>query len=161
MIRRPPRSTLFPYTTLFRSALVAFLTGIARSKDGKANHACRGAHGLWCSRGIAPGRAPAARCGCAGVADPGVGQWCQSDRKSTRLNSSHSQISYAVFCLKKKKKNTNTARGECKIRTVRENRCLSGASRPTSKVCAPKRPCRLWGRSRATQGQCVCHRAYE
>src|SRR2546427_12614252 len=60
------------------SALVAFLTGIARSKDGKANHACRGAHGLWCSRGIAPGRAPAARCGCAGVADPGVGQWCQS-----------------------------------------------------------------------------------
>src|SRR6266478_6863786 len=70
MIRRPPRSTLFPYTTLFRSAPG---TG-AGARSGKPPHPAF--------------RSPA----------PGV------DRKSTRLNSSHSQISYAVFCLKKKKK---------------------------------------------------------
>src|SRR5271170_8272301 len=66
MIRRPPRSTLFPYTTLFRSAVVA-ISGIAEIAGGS------------------PGRVPPA------------------DRKSTRLNSSHEWISYAVFCLKKKK----------------------------------------------------------
>src|SRR2546427_7140883 len=70
MIRRPPRSTLFPYTTLFRS--LPLLPGQA------------GAAG------------PDLRQPCACPAGP--------DRKSTRLNSSHSQISYAVFCLKKKKK---------------------------------------------------------
>src|SRR5437588_6564843 len=73
MIRRPPRSTLFPYTTLFRS--VAFFHGRGGS--------------------VSRGGAPA---GCAAIARP-VG-----DRKSTRLNSSHTVISYAVFCLKKKKK---------------------------------------------------------
>src|SRR2546430_6272882 len=73
MIRRPPRSTLFPYTTLFRSAP-------ATERD-------RG-HGQLCLR---PRRQPAVL---------GRGR---ADRKSTRLNSSHSQISYAVFCLKKKK----------------------------------------------------------
>src|SRR2546427_9415515 len=77
MIRRPPRSTLFPYTTLFRSK-VALVTGA--------------------SRGI--GRAIAAELARQGATVIGT------DRKSTRLNSSHSQISYAVFCLKKKKKKT-------------------------------------------------------
>src|SRR5256885_9783743 len=72
MIRRPPRSTLFPYTTLFRSP--------------RAAHATR-------SRG---GAQPA--CPIAG------GRYNARDRKSTRLNSSHLVISYAVFCLKKKKK---------------------------------------------------------
>src|SRR2546427_912598 len=78
MIRRPPRSTLFPYTTLFRSAV-------------------------------------SSRAGCSAPAwrrrIQGRWQWStpqgfemSADRKSTRLNSSHSQISYAVFCLKKKKK---------------------------------------------------------
>src|SRR2546430_13672729 len=67
MIRRPPRSTLFPYTTLFRSL---------EQEPGRLQQ-------------------PARR---RGLADP-----VQGDRKSTRLNSSHSQISYAVFCLKKKK----------------------------------------------------------
>src|SRR2546430_11664921 len=77
MIRRPPRSTLFPYTTLFRSA--------------------------WLRR-WQPGRArPAASAG----PHPPAGARQAGDRKSTRLNSSHSQISDAVFCLKKKKKNTN------------------------------------------------------
>src|SRR2546430_3922543 len=73
MIRRPPRSTLFPYTTLFRSSVAGSTT------SGRK----------WSSWTCMP--------------------WCSShstdtDRKSTRLNSSHSQISYAVFCLKKKKK---------------------------------------------------------
>src|SRR2546427_5114344 len=82
MIRRPPRSTLFPYTTLFRSR------GEVRGADragqeevvGAAPH--RGAAGAWGRRARGEAR---------------------RDRKSTRLNSSHSQISYAVFCLKKKK----------------------------------------------------------
>src|SRR2546430_12219543 len=91
MIRRPPRSTLFPYTTLFRS------------------------------------HAPVRRCEAGGVVRPyvratdlpehggrrvqkrpgGVERHDAPDRKSTRLNSSHSQISYAVFCLKKKKRYSN------------------------------------------------------
>src|SRR6202012_6186407 len=68
MIRRPPRSTLFPYTTLFRS-----------------HPADR-------------------RLSCSGRESDRSVDWCRTDRKSTRLNSSHTVISYAVFCLKKKKK---------------------------------------------------------
>src|SRR5256885_7172776 len=75
MIRRPPRSTLFPYTTLFRSGLPVHnlneLISMARARPGALTYAT-----------------------------PGVG----TDRKSTRLNSSHLVISYAVFCLKKKKR---------------------------------------------------------
>src|SRR2546430_13654542 len=70
MIRRPPRSTLFPYTTLFRSLADAVMHG--------AEQRAREVHG-------------------------GAVREVPADRKSTRLNSSHSQISYAVFCLKKKK----------------------------------------------------------
>src|SRR5438874_9036813 len=73
MIRRPPRSTLFPYTTLFRSA-----AGIDRARTGRCDLLLR-------QEEIAAS--------CAGA----IG-----DRKSTRLNSSHVEISYAVFCLKKK-----------------------------------------------------------
>src|SRR5690349_24196831 len=87
MIRRPPRSTLFPYTTLFRSAL----------PDARERHARRGLlDHVFRHRN----RATAAR---RVAVPPG-----REDRKSTRLNSSHVEISYAVFCLKKKKKN-NTA----------------------------------------------------
>src|SRR2546427_4988304 len=75
MIRRPPRSTLFPYTTLFRSVMRSPVTSL--------------------SRVISSSVMPSAR--ATSAVSPG-------DRKSTRLNSSHSQISYAVFCLKKKKK---------------------------------------------------------
>src|SRR5256885_5585649 len=73
MIRRPPRSTLFPYTTLFRSVSVPFF---ADERSSRRDPACR---------------------------------ICRPDRKSTRLNSSHLVISYAVFCLKKKKKTYHPA----------------------------------------------------
>src|SRR2546430_11061588 len=76
MIRRPPRSTLFPYTTLFRSVRFRIVSAPARKR-----------HAL-------------------DLVEPPliIEQLDHRDRKSTRLNSSHSQISYAVFCLKKKKK---------------------------------------------------------
>src|SRR2546422_8472028 len=87
MIRRPPRSTLFPYTTLFRSDLLptiqSSMHAILRAVDGEE-------------------RVPRVVVG---------------DRKSTRLNSSHGYISYAVFCLKKKKKKQNTRCHEDKLPT--------------------------------------------
>src|SRR2546429_9830284 len=76
MIRRPPRSTLFPYTTLFRSLVIAGATLLLL--------------GLVCQ--------------WVGICPIVKRVWTSSDRKSTRLNSSHGYISYAVFCLKKKKK---------------------------------------------------------
>src|SRR5690349_23658530 len=85
MIRRPPRSTLFPYTTLFRSVLVSISD--AGVEDGAA----------------AMDAAAAAQASWARTAPRERGE----DRKSTRLNSSHVEISYAVFCLKKKKKHWN------------------------------------------------------
>src|SRR2546430_3733165 len=90
MIRRPPRSTLFPYTTLFRSQdHGVLLEVVALARDVGADlHAVGEAH----ARDLAQRRVRLL------------------DRKSTRLNSSHSQISYAVFCLKKKKPYTFTHR---------------------------------------------------
>src|SRR2546430_12476777 len=91
MIRRPPRSTLFPYTTLFRSD--------DQQDPLMADAGCRHLSGgqPWCDvTSLAPrytNRAPTVR----------FSHNARRDRKSTRLNSSHSQISYAVFCLKKKK----------------------------------------------------------
>src|SRR5690349_23051199 len=87
MIRRPPRSTLFPYTTLFRS--------IARRLA---------ASGQWQVPTLVLAWAETHR-GAAPDADP---YWLL-DRKSTRLNSSHVEISYAVFCLKKKKQKTSSS----------------------------------------------------
>src|SRR2546430_9673882 len=84
MIRRPPRSTLFPYTTLFRS----LRHGGRRTPDHPTDDYGEKGEGRGSSR-------------CA-MRRTGARQ--RQDRKSTRLNSSHSQISYAVFCLKKKKK---------------------------------------------------------
>src|SRR5438270_9693276 len=95
MLRRPPRSTLFPYTTLFRSAL---------SSDFFSSASLIHCATWSISFSFMP------RVVSAGVKEKEmlqVAQWIK-DRKSTRLNSSHSQISYAVFCLKKKKrKNTS------------------------------------------------------
>src|SRR3712207_4125978 len=88
MIRRPPRSTLFPYTTLFRSDVRARRHAAARARGrlpGAADVLLR------------PGGAGPRRAGGQALDRP------QQDRKSTRLNSSHANISYAVFCLKKKK----------------------------------------------------------
>src|SRR3712207_8419085 len=84
MIRRPPRSTLFPYTTLFRSC--------GADAPVAAAGACRSCGGA--GAGARPPPGPT-RGTCPGG---------RGDRKSTRLNSSHANISYAVFCLKKKKK---------------------------------------------------------
>src|SRR5438034_8775313 len=86
MIRRPPRSTLFPYTTLFRS-----------NGDGNAS----------------------AECGSRCVHRTGR-RWDRQDRKSTRLNSSHTVISYAVFCLKKKKKKKTQNKEIKKKRSTQE-----------------------------------------
>src|SRR2546427_9436416 len=99
MIRRPPRSTLFPYTTLFRSACRPDCHQFA----AEATQVCKFADG---GKGARVLRWPvAALLGSSGCSRPTPVQECahEGDRKSTRLNSSHSQISYAVFCLKKKK----------------------------------------------------------
>src|SRR3989442_8735993 len=93
MIRRPPRSTLFPYTTLFRSLLHDFR---ARKRVGLAAQAADLDGG---GRGRLPGMG-FARHGSSVLRSPSREG---GDRKSTRLNSSHVRISYAVFCLKKKK----------------------------------------------------------
>src|SRR5438034_7401478 len=87
MIRRPPRSTLFPYTTLFRSLVLDFLAvPPLRARERRLRHVRHRA-------GLLP----------ADAADDGVDDAARGDRKSTRLNSSHTVISYAVFCLKKKR----------------------------------------------------------
>src|SRR2546422_6932617 len=97
MIRRPPRSTLFPYTTLFRSTLLFFGRSAAAPLDGKS-WVADPAH----SRLIAfdPQLQVVNRITSPRLSVPMI------DRKSTRLNSSHGYISYAVFCLKKKKRGT-------------------------------------------------------
>src|SRR3712207_7763372 len=94
MIRRPPRSTLFPYTTLFRS-----LPGGAGAAGGHRRGAGLGADALAEQLAGEGGRLGGETGGAGGVL-------VRQDRKSTRLNSSHANISYAVFCLKKKKTTT-------------------------------------------------------
>src|SRR3989442_6228534 len=90
MIRRPPRSTLFPYTTLFRSGkLSASPTDVSPGNVSVSNVAHYGLGGGDVGRGLGVGEHHRRR--------------DHRDRKSTRLNSSHVRISYAVFCLKKKK----------------------------------------------------------
>src|SRR3712207_7041634 len=100
MIRRPPRSTLFPYTTLFRSQRALRLDPAVRAVRAAvpapalalaARRPAGGDRAVGVARALQRGR------------DRGVGA-ARLDRKSTRLNSSHANISYAVFCLKKNKK---------------------------------------------------------
>src|SRR2546427_5816918 len=111
MIRRPPRSTLFPYTTLFRSldgpvrrssSRLPAHAGPDRDSTGRSRLCRSGQLLLLQPRG--PLLAPERYGVVDGAAAPRVRAGRGKDRKSTRLNSSHSQISYAVFCLKKKKK---------------------------------------------------------
>src|SRR2546422_2073247 len=92
MIRRPPRSTLFPYTTLFRSVGSLWEPFVARTRSGESPRAVLDSLGVkrYCCRRMLLTNAELIE-----------------DRKSTRLNSSHGYISYAVFCLKKKKQNIN------------------------------------------------------
>src|SRR2546422_6303729 len=100
MIRRPPRSTLFPYTTLFRSWWCR----------------CSWAPWTWCWRGSSKGFCDER--GRDGGHD-------EQDRKSTRLNSSHGYISYAVFCLKKKKLDEFGARNGTAFSLIIESTCHS------------------------------------
>src|SRR3712207_8283409 len=98
MIRRPPRSTLFPYTTLFRSLFTLLpRRGLLRSSSPLAAPK-RAAKDAPSGRCLAPRGRPTLH---AGHVTQG------RDRKSTRLNSSHANISYAVFCLKKKTNHTH------------------------------------------------------
>src|SRR5688572_31534487 len=90
MIRRPPRSTLFPYTTLFRSEMAIGQNNTSYHSNRVGKLAVAVVDELPFSVRVVQPKVPLSQ-----------------DRKSTRLNSSHSQISYAVFCLKKKKKKTN------------------------------------------------------
>src|SRR3712207_7753804 len=99
MIRRPPRSTLFPYATLFRS-----------SRSPPRHRGLAGAGGVRAVFGRGPVEGCGMRLGFAvkvlgegGLPSHDARRWRSGDRKSTRLNSSHANISYAVFCLKKKK----------------------------------------------------------
>src|SRR5256885_12453227 len=100
MIRRPPRSTLFPYTTLFRSR--SSEQGASRSEYNRTMRAHLGHLGDFQSLHYALARYAGSFWGKARRA-PISGELAQRDRKSTRLNSSHLVISYAVFCLNKKK----------------------------------------------------------
>src|SRR2546427_5310627 len=97
MIRRPPRSTLFPYTTLSRSDLQIRLVTEAPPVKALLERAVRDRARIDYLTAVPPQRLATV---------PGFETCIVRDRKSTRLNSSHSQISYAVFCLKKKKKQT-------------------------------------------------------
>src|SRR5947208_12618494 len=102
MLRRPPRSTLFPYTTLFRSARELRPPGAAEPRQvDEWQGDRRGRRDLLHRVSLDSGEARAQHL----VAPHQLGEdRTQGDRKSTRLNSSHQIISYAVFCLKKKKK---------------------------------------------------------
>src|SRR2546430_1323166 len=123
MIRRPPRSTLFPYTTLFRSQL------LGPKRDTPAQRLRRG-HRTDSRRRCLP-RCPRRS---ASKANPVLDRSAcyfvvVVDRKSTRLNSSHSQISYAVFCLKKKKDATRRPHGQPSIHVYRPISAVHNSAR--------------------------------
>src|SRR5256885_6089339 len=102
MIRRPPRSTLFPYTTLFRSC-------------------GRGTHASWHGGGASVDKCASAKQSPFVLRNRGYVHFTRGvDRKSTRLNSSHLVISYAVFCLKKKKHHSPPAR---QVDRIPHDRC--------------------------------------
>src|SRR5256885_8453099 len=99
MIRRPPRSTLFPYTTLFRSNCMGIASGVKVARNGVC--ACYEHTARTTCPVSSPQSYVAFRTGPG--SDNSKSERWYTDRKSTRLNSSHLVISYAVFCLKKKK----------------------------------------------------------
>src|SRR3712207_8249921 len=95
MIRRPPRSTLFPYATLFRSAVISGVLARGWFVLGPEVEAFEAEFAAYCGARF------------------GVGVGSGTDRKSTRLNSSHANISYAVFCLKKKEDHRSLPQPHC------------------------------------------------
>src|SRR5687768_18296898 len=97
MIRRPPRSTLFPYTTLFRSSTAPSTAPSDAASEAPSTEP---------SAALTPIKVGVVT-DVGQLEDKSFNQSSNEDRKSTRLNSSHGYISYAVFCLKKKKKTTN------------------------------------------------------
>src|SRR2546430_8742185 len=127
MIRRPPRSTLFPYTTLFRSNTIHLLLAIESLPCGPCVSQLQSLSYLnfeqeW----------PLWRMCFSGISGNAAAR--KVDRKSTRLNSSHSQISYAVFCLKKKKTIASQTKVSNRPRTWRNSRTYAGILRLTSHV---------------------------
>src|SRR5690242_20588639 len=110
MIRRPPRSTLFPYTTLFRSG---------RVEDKHEDAGLRVA-----------GRVGGGHRHVRGAVGPPRGRDVEGDRKSTRLNSSHMSISYAVFCLKKKRSTGRRPHPASRAARWCRSSCPLGAPRP-------------------------------
>src|SRR5689334_23523489 len=99
MIRHPPRSTLFPYTTLFRSHPDRWIRPDGRARRDRHHRRPAGSP----AAGAAPMMSGTLIQNGIGARDASTSIYVAPDRKSTRLNSSHSSISYAVFCLKKKK----------------------------------------------------------
>src|SRR5256886_5571663 len=125
MIRRPPRSTLFPYTTLFRSSLTD------ASRDAAYSSCCSTGSGRRVAK-MSPG---SSRTGSRLIVAPAAAVImfvAPGDRKSTRLNSSHSQISYAVFCLKKKKTCRDISHGL--------NEASDQPTEPRTRACLPLLP---------------------
>src|SRR2546430_12420418 len=147
MIRRPPRSTLFPYTTLFRSGLLQQGGGHKAVDHGDRRRPVGQRSGL---------RRRALLARVHGLHGPGqlraeaLPQ--EQDRKSTRLNSSHSQISYAVFCLKKKTKPS------CAVQDLWMLASFRGV--PSVISNCPRRHPPPWGRDCTAITTCVTIRVY-
>src|SRR3712207_8191818 len=139
MIRRPPRSTLFPYTTLFRSTptRAAICWRLSLPSSGRSTTS-------WLAGGLpTPGTlASRARLFFQSSSSASISRAISRDRKSTRLNSSHANISYAVLCLKKKKQKRNPKAahgvfGEQEIKTDGERQ---GAGRPGQQALRADEP---------------------
>src|SRR5256884_6196015 len=118
MIRRPPRSTLFPYTTLFRSAAPEELFVNSTPVAISLRHAM-----VTAERQSRLARLTSGRCPLPSTSPRPAQPPSPSDRKSTRLNSSHGYISYAVFCLKKKDPSPPSAELHTRVRIIPRDAC--------------------------------------
>src|SRR2546421_6852423 len=142
MIRRPPRSTLFPYTTLFRSRVLYGGPGSSAFPVRLASEIFQRCRSRLAHQGAPPPYT---------LYDPCCGEGYLLDRKSTRLNSSHDQISYAVFCLKKKKNSKKLMMSRASYRLAgrsergraallpRRSRIVQGASASSCRSSASRR----------------------
>src|SRR5256885_12974236 len=135
MIRRPPRSTLFPYTTLFRSIVRHGDEAVAFGEIANASAHCRDE---MFDDGRTENLEEEIFVGLAFFPD-----FARVDRKSTRLNSSHLVISYAVFCLKKKQRLIRTTHSTAAVCSA-PRRPTRARSRPLPRVAVPSRPLCPW-----------------